>query len=269
MAQAAAAQQADPNQEFYDKAKRALEDLFEKAKAKNELHFAMALMPEFRGQQDGGWNTAEEALLAFDQYTEHIKSLDKDSIIRIRIILAFYLMLSECSGFYEIPKKLMLTIEGKGNNVWPFQSLVRRHEKTGRAIDPNANKIMKNMMGHAYDIGLHELSDIFRDAFDPDLRNAIAHADYILAADGVRIRKRNGGQPRVVSWADFDALFCKGANLFDYIRQFAAHYAKTYDPPKKVKGKLSYNEPEMEWMIYYLPKSGAFGLTTGEAPKDA
>jgi hypothetical protein len=73
------------------------------------------------------------------------------------------------------------------------------------------NAIMENMMGHAYDIELFDLSDVFEDAFDPDLRNAIAHADYILAADGVRIRKRNGGQPRVISWDQFDAHFLQGS----------------------------------------------------------
>jgi hypothetical protein len=85
----AAEQMPDPNQSYYEKTKRALEDLFEKAKAKNELHFVMALMPEFRGMQDGGWNTGEEASRAFDQFSEHIKSVDKDSAVRIRIILSF------------------------------------------------------------------------------------------------------------------------------------------------------------------------------------
>jgi hypothetical protein len=78
----------DPNQAFYDKARRALEDLFEKAKAKNEPHFMMAMMPEFRGMQDGGWNTGEEAVRAFDQFTEYIKSLSKGSLVRVRIMLA-------------------------------------------------------------------------------------------------------------------------------------------------------------------------------------
>jgi hypothetical protein len=58
----------DPNQEFYDKAVRALKELCEKARAAQELHFAMALMPELRGAQDAGWNTAEEAVHAYDQY---------------------------------------------------------------------------------------------------------------------------------------------------------------------------------------------------------
>src|ERR1700730_15037139 len=41
----------DPNQAFFEKAERALRDLFDRAKAAHELHFAMALMPEFRGEQ--------------------------------------------------------------------------------------------------------------------------------------------------------------------------------------------------------------------------
>jgi hypothetical protein len=44
----------EPNQEFYDKAVRALTDLCERAKAAHELHFVMALMPEFRGMQGCG-----------------------------------------------------------------------------------------------------------------------------------------------------------------------------------------------------------------------
>jgi hypothetical protein len=39
---------------------------------------------------------------------------------------------------------------------------------------PNANRIMKDLIGHAADLGLAELAEVFRDAFDPDVRNAIA-----------------------------------------------------------------------------------------------
>lgn len=134
----------------------------------------MALMPEMRGIQDGGWNTAEEAVRAFDEYETLLKTLKKYDPVRVRVTLAFYLHASEYSGFYEIPKKLMLTIEGKGNNFMSFNSLVKKHRKTGQAIDPNANPIMKDLMGHAWLLGLHE---VFDEAFDGDVRNAIAHAN--------------------------------------------------------------------------------------------
>ena len=49
------------NSAFYEKAKFALTKLFDSAKARNELHFAFSLAPEFRGLQDAGWNTALES----------------------------------------------------------------------------------------------------------------------------------------------------------------------------------------------------------------
>ena len=253
---------ADPNQAFYDKAIRALRDLFDKAKAKHELHFAMALMPEFRGAQDGGWNTAEEAVYAYDQFVAHIKSLGKDESIRVRIALALYLQVAEGSGFYEIPKKLMLTVEGRGNNMMPFHSVVKRYQKNGRAIDPNANAIMRDLMGHAYDLQLFELSEVFKEAFDADLRNAVAHADYIIAPDALRIRKKNGGYPRKVSWAEFDAMFCRAVNLFSFIRELTDEYVKCYNPPKVIKSRMNKNEPISDYTIYYEPKTRAFGFKT-------
>lgn len=143
-----------------------------------------------------------------------VRSLDKGQLVRARLILAFYLHVAEGAGFYEMPKKMMLTIEGKGNNIYPFQNLVKKHQETGAAIAPNVNQIMKNLMGHALELDLSELSDVFRDAFDADVRNAIAHSDYILAPDGMRLRKRNGGQPYVISWNEFDAIISRGINLF-------------------------------------------------------
>ena len=125
--------QKDPNQEFYDKAEKALRDLFQKAQTANELHFVMALMPEMRGMQDGGWNTAEEAVHAYEQFSKLLEKLSHDDVVRIRVVLAFYQHVAECSGFYEIPKKMLLTIEGKGNNFLPFQKIVKRQKWRARS----------------------------------------------------------------------------------------------------------------------------------------
>ncbi|MBP2431499.1 hypothetical protein [Bradyrhizobium elkanii] len=259
----------DSNQAFYDKAGAALRDLFQQAKAKNELHFAMALMPELRGMQDAGWNTAEEAARAADQFTDHINSINEGDPMRVRVALAFYLQLAEGSGFYEMPKKMMLTVEGRGNNIIPFQKLVKKHNKTGRAIDPNANAIMKDLMGHAYELGLSELSDVFKEAFDGDLRNAIAHADYIIAPEGLRIRRRNGGLPRVIPWAELDLLISRGANLFRSIQEVVDEHVRSYDPPKTINARLNESEPLVDWTIYFLPQQGAFGVVTGTEPPES
>jgi hypothetical protein len=53
------------NEKFFEKSERAFRDLFDRARAKNELHFTLSLNPEFRGEQDVGWSTADDAHIAF------------------------------------------------------------------------------------------------------------------------------------------------------------------------------------------------------------
>jgi hypothetical protein len=248
---------------FNEKAIRSLRDLFDRARAAQELHFAMAMMPEFRGAQDAGWSTADEAVRAYDEFSVFLKSVDKQSPVYVRVMLAFYAHVAEGSGFYEIPKKLLLTVEGRGNNIMPFQDLAERHRKTGEVIAPNANRIMKDLIGHASELGLSELAEVFNEAFDPDVRNAIAHADYILWSDGLRLSRRNGGWPRVISWEEFGPLVARGLNLFGFIRQLTDEYIRRYDPPKTIRSRLTKPEPEVEYTIYFNPETGAFGFTTG------
>jgi hypothetical protein len=256
-------EKSNPNQQFNDKAERALREVFEKAKATNELHFAMALMPEMRGMQDGGWNTAEEAVDAYGHYNALLDKLPPDDVVRVRVLLAFYLHTAECSGFYEVPKKMLLTIEGKGNSYLPFQKLVKKHRKTGQAMAPNANAIMKNLIGHSWLLGFREFSEVFEEAFDADVRNAIAHADYTIAKDGFRVRKRNGGQVRIIPWEKFGPLMDKGINLFSIIRSLGEEYVQSYNPPKTIKARINESQPLTDYTIHYNPVTRSFGFTTG------
>jgi hypothetical protein len=48
------------------------------------MQFAMALNPEFRGMQDAGWSTAEDASRALDQYLELLEKL-ASSPIKVRL----------------------------------------------------------------------------------------------------------------------------------------------------------------------------------------
>jgi hypothetical protein len=255
----------DPNQAFFEKAERALRDLFDRAKAAHELHFAMALMPEFRGEQDAGWSTADESVRAYDEFAELVRSLPKTPA-RVRVVLAFYMHVAEGAGFYEIPKKLLLTIEGRGNNMWPFQNLVERHRASGEVIAPNANQIVKDLIGHAFELGLTELAEVFRDAFDPGVRNAVAHADYIIWLDGLRLRRRNGGWPREIPWKDFTSLADRGLNLFAFIRHLSDEYVRSYETPKTIRSRMNKNEPITDYTIYYNRTTGAFGFITGTHP---
>jgi hypothetical protein len=257
---------ASMNDDFYKKIERAFHDLFEAARAKHELHFAMALMPEMRGMQDAGWNTAADTQHAFDEYIEFLER-HEDGRMKCRVALSFYCHIAEASGFYEVPKNMLRIAGGQSHVLWPFMDLVQTHKQTGDRIAPNANKVLKDLAGHAKELGFDELAEVFRDAFDPDVRNGYAHADYIVWNDGLRLPKRNGGYARKISWGEFNAIFERGINFFYILHHVVGEYVRSYDPPKTIRDRLQ-GEPAMDWTIYCDPKSGAFGITSGKYPKE-
>ena len=246
-------------EQFFEKTERALRTLFNTAKEKNELQFCLSLAPEFRGCQDAGWCTAIESFHAFDEFMTFINLFGK-SRFSVRVALSFYCHIAEASGFYEIPKNLLRVVEGKKYNLWPFQEIVEKHKETGKIIAPNANKVLRNLAGHAKELNFDELAEVFRDAFDPDLRNGYSHADYVIWNDGIRLRKRNGGQPRIVSWEEFECLFSKGVNFFHILKQLAVEYQNEYIKPKTIQGQLD-NEPIGYWTIHCDKEKGSFSIS--------
>jgi hypothetical protein len=83
-----------PNLEFFAKVGKSFSDLFKAARDKNELHFALALIPEMRGMQDAGWSTAEESNRAFHEYVAFLQTTEHNSF-RLRVALSFYCHLAE------------------------------------------------------------------------------------------------------------------------------------------------------------------------------
>ena len=249
---------AGENHLFYQKAEDALRDLFRRAREDNELQYVFSLNSEFRGCQNAGWNTALEAQHAFDEYLEFIQNGELTKF-KARVALAFYCHMSEASGLYETPKNMLRVIDGSGHNIWPFQDLVEVHRRTGSLIAPNANKVLRDLAGHAKTLDLHELAEVFRDAFDPDLRNGYAHADYIIWEDGIRLRHRNGGNPRVVEWSEFHCLFERGINIFDIMRKLIQECIQNYHPKKQLSGTWGDGRPSRASAIYD-PTTGIFSI---------
>jgi hypothetical protein len=254
---------SDPALEAYTaRCVAAWRELFSAAKDKEEMQYAMALNPEFRGMQDAGWSTAEDASRALDQYLELLERLE-DSPIKVRLALSLYSHLSEASGFYEVPKNMMRVASGESYNLWPFQHLVARHAASGAIIAPNANKVMKDLLGHAEELGLEGLKGVILETFDPDLRNGYAHADYIIWNDGIRLRKRNGGGPSVVSFDDFVLKLNKAVTFFQTLKNFMMESVRSYATPKRIMGRMNSRDPVLPAIIRYDEETGAFSIRTG------
>ena len=238
--------------------------LFAFAQKLNELDTLMAVCGEFRGSQDAGWSTmitAHEVSAELKAATSGKSGL---SIAGMRYVLCLYAHLAEAGGVYEGLLNTIRVAELKPYNLWPFQDMVRVHPKSRAIIGPNANAMFRRLAQVADGIGMPRLARLFEEAFRDDIRNGIAHADYILAPDGLRLRRRNGGMPVLLPFKEVSDAVEKGMYFFDLLQGFYGAVAQTFRPEKTVIGRLSENYP-MPWRVEWTERGGLsiFGSSPG------
>jgi len=234
------------NEIFFKKAEKAFREIFDKAKNIDELHFAFSLSPEFRPYRI---NTALDAQKAFNDYYEFLSENVK-SPIHARVALAFYSHIAEASGFWEVLKNMLGIIEGYKYNMIPFVDLVKNYGDKEDSIAPNANKVMRSLMKYSQKLGYTELSEVFRDAFDSDVRNGFAHADYALLDEGICFGSRYDRE-RIVNWVEFTHLLNRAVNFYKVFSEVHLEHLAYYETPRIVKGLLNDKEPESTWKIHY------------------
>lgn len=252
----------DPDLTSYiDRALDAHTRLFEAARAVDELQFVLCLFQEMRGMREFGWSTADEARKAFSQYIENLENLTHDDPMAVRISLSLYSYLSESAGVYETTKNMLRIVSGQFHHMTPFSDLVDEHKVTGEKIAPNANRIMKDILGHARDAGHDDLGVVIREAFDADLRNGYAHADYVVSHDGIRLPRRNGGRFRVVDCETYATLFNKAVYFFEVLIHLVEEAMADYVEPRLVFGRINGQDPAM-WAVVFRNGS-QFGFNMG------
>lgn len=250
----------EENKDFFEKTEQAFKELFDAAKKRSELHFALALSPEVRGYKSKPSSTTMDLFKAFDKYIKFINEGERDDF-KVRTGLSLYCQLAEASGFYEVPKKMLIVVDTAEQAPGsPFAHLATQHRVSGNLIAPNTNKIFKDLAGHAQNSGFVALAEVFRDAFNHDLRNAYAHGDYIIKESGLWLSEKTGGQKKLISFPHFYQTMNRGIGFFEILRNAVRENVESYIRPRAVIGRLL-DEPEGYCLIYYLPKSFAFVVT--------
>jgi hypothetical protein len=234
------------------------------ARKMNELDLAGCIFQEARGAQDAGWSTTITAHQVFNE----LRLLgDREGPLQtseFRVILLLYAQLSEAGGVYEGLRNLIGVVQLKPYLLWPFQHLVRVRERPKRILGPNANATFKDLASAASDIGMTTLSVLLENTFRDDIRNGIAHADYIIWSDGLRLRNRNGGRVNKIEFDDALEAVNRGCAFFELLHFQNDSIAKSFAPAKNIVGRFSDNPP-MCWTVECDPKSGSFSIS-GTSP---
>lgn len=149
---------------FLGKARAAFDNLFERTRAKDELNFALSLSGESKAYT---YTSAMESQHAFRDFDEFM-ALDQfhGRPFRLRVAFSYYLYAAESAGLWCIPMAVMGVFAGGHYNIEPFNRWVRKDRATGQNVGPNANKVMSALEDAATDLGLTDLAEVFRDAFD-------------------------------------------------------------------------------------------------------
>jgi len=234
--------------------------LFAYARTINEIDTAAALSGEFRGAQDAGWSTVRTAYEVFGE----LKALGKKGAPlnkpELRQVLCLYAQLAEAGGVYEGLLNTMRVAQLKTYNLWPFQSLVRVRQEPRAVIGPNANAMFRLLAKVATEIGMTGVAHLLEIAFRDDIRNGMAHADYVLDQEGLRLRRRNGGQPIKVSLQQMQDSLQTALFFFDLLQGFQQATMETFRLPKTIIGRFSENPP-MPWTIE-LSEDGRFSISS-------
>lgn len=244
-----------------------LSRLYAFARQMNELDFAVSLCGEFRGMQDAGWSTTITASQVFDEIQVYLVRTEPPSLPELRVALMLYCQLSEAGGFYESLKNIMGVITIKPYNLWPFQELVRVRQADSRIIAPNANATFRDLATTASQIGMTKLSTLLATAFNDLIRNGIYHADYIIWKDGLRLRNRNGGNAKRMSFDEVGAAITTGVGFFEILRSHNHAAIATFNPAREIIGKFSVNSP-MRHTVFANPEHGTLSISTSSVGYD-
>lgn len=230
----------------------------------NELDFAASLGGEFRGMQDAGWSTKITAADVREELNAYLARDSQLTTAEYRIVLLLYCQLAEAGGVYESIKNVMGIITAVPYNLWPFRNLVRVRKQPKAIIGPNANKTFRDLADTAKAIGMPHLATLLAESFRDDIRNGIAHADYVIWSDGLRLRRRNGGSVYAIPHEDVVAAVVRGIAFFDILQDHNSAAMNSYNPPKEIVGKFSGNFP-MPWTVHADPLEGTFSIS-GSSP---
>lgn len=239
---------------------RQLTYLFAYARKLNEIDTAAALSGEFRGAQEAGWTTTITAHEVFDELKALGSKGEPLTRPELRQTLCLYTQLSEAGGVYEGLLNTMQVAQLKGYNLWPFQNLVRVRRQPRAIIGPNANAMFRRLAQVATEIGMTGLACLLEITFRDDIRNGIAHADYILGPDGLRLRRRNGGNAMLLSFGEVQDALQIALFFFDLLNFNRQAVAESFRPARTVVGRFSAS-PCMPWTIE-LTEDGRLSISS-------
>jgi hypothetical protein len=170
------------------------------------------------GMRDTGWDSYYESL-AFLEDLKNLQLIDlpierfpKPDRTIARLALISYCHVTEMNFPYELLANLLRLRTGKKYSTEPLGHLAKPilgKKKVLKGIKPaSPEKKIKEVEKLSVEAGLADVGKVLRQIYDPVIRNAFYHSDYVLHDDGMRLLaglrfwKEQRGNKSLITFAD-------------------------------------------------------------------
>ena len=244
--------------------KKALNDLFLKAKQKDEFEYICALL-RIRGMESAGWDPFEETQNLFNDMVSLVQAPLKGSA-QARLLLFIYCHITEVDAIYYVLENMLRAIEGERCSISPFMSLYGKKKNSFESRPPSAKKVVQFLQKHAETLGETALYDLLVWMFNEQVRNAFFHSDYIIFKDEFRSREANfrigDTITKSIKINDLIGLIHRGLQFFqDFVTVYHEHRL-TYKEPKIIHGRIKANGGSEPVELIIGEKGGVRGFKT-------
>lgn len=183
------------------------------------------------GMEDKNWDPFEEVTQSFEDlnWLRRVIKKKRPGKSDVRIALLMYCHAIEISAVHEILLNLLRIIDDQQFHISPFGHLFQKRKKSLTGIPPSAKTKFREIRQKSEKVGLDGLSDVIKNFYNDEIRNAFSHSDYIIT-DG-HLRWRQGGLGRDM---DLNRL----SELVDHCFAFYGAFLWSYRQWKEDLGKM-------------------------------
>jgi hypothetical protein len=246
----------------YMEPKKVLNDLFLKAKQKDEFEYICALL-RIRGMESAGWDPLEETQHVFNDMVSLAQApLRGDT--QVRLLLFVYCHITELDAIYYVLENMLNTVEGKRCSISPFISLYSKKKNSFESKPPSAKQVVQALQQHAQTLGETALNDLLTWMFNEQVRNAFFHSDYIIFKDEFRSReasfKTSNTITKSIKLNELVDLINKGLKFYqDFMSAYYEHRS-SYKESKIIHGRIGANGESEPVELIIGEKGGVCGF---------
>jgi hypothetical protein len=244
-----------------DEVQSRLHAAFEAARGKDEFEFACTLL-RMRGMEDAGWDPFVETYRLVEDLTALVAApLAVHTKVRLGLLL--YSHLTEVGAIYDLLANLMRVVRDERYSIDPFLAEAPRNRKDEVQFLSTPAKVRALQAALQAD-GHAEMSEVVDWFFNPSVRNAFAHADYILHQDKFRCRsesfERGGVQTPELPLEVLAELFNRSVCFYDAFMHEYEGQRKSYIANKIVLGRFAGDDRQEPVELQADPIRGLYGF---------